>query len=275
MTDKKIIVRKNNPVEVVEPQVRSFAPNAEEFFDSALLSSFVHQVINPLGGVVGTVDNVISNVYVSEEKRNQKLRAAKAQLQHTIEMVRNMAYLATLTSEEGVQGIREKRVETSVEQVAIEAAQFFQESASQKGIRIRVKDPSTQHIVKAHKELFKHVFINLFDNAVKYSDINNDVEVSCRIQKNSGMLIVELSNVGIGFQHAEKDKIFNIGVRGVGAVQKSSSGSGLGLYICRRIVEAVLGGTIEAEHSNALSKTVFRIRIPDAKLGENYGKKER
>jgi signal transduction histidine kinase len=65
-----------------------------EHFDLVLLANFVHQVVNPLNGVAGTLDNLVEGVISDEKRRDQRLRAARAQLEQCISLVRNLAYLA-------------------------------------------------------------------------------------------------------------------------------------------------------------------------------------
>ena len=52
--------------------------------DLALLSNFVHQVVNPLNGVAGTLDNLADGVVREEQRREQRLRVARAQLEQCI-----------------------------------------------------------------------------------------------------------------------------------------------------------------------------------------------
>jgi signal transduction histidine kinase len=250
------------------------APLAAEtptLVDSVLLSSFVHQVINPLSGIVGTL-YVLETQNFGEEKRTRRLRATRSQLSHTIEMVRNLAFLAQLSTDHGSSSLRSAAVKTSVEKLIIDALQFFQESAARKKVKLHLEDESTQHHVKTHAELLKHVFINLFDNAVKYADEGTEVTISCRRQKSTGHLIVEVSNTGDGFSHDEREKIFEIGYRGKIAKAKTSNGSGIGLYVCKRILAILHNASIEGEHSGAKRLTTIRIRFPEVELGARYEK---
>src|SRR4030095_11893812 len=47
-------------------------------FDLVLLANFVHQVVNPLNGVAGTLDNLVDGVITDEKRRDQRMRAARA-----------------------------------------------------------------------------------------------------------------------------------------------------------------------------------------------------
>lgn len=62
--------------------------------DLTLLANFVHQVVNPLNGVAGTLDNLAEGVIEGEERRTQRLKAARAQLEQCITLIRNLAFLA-------------------------------------------------------------------------------------------------------------------------------------------------------------------------------------
>jgi len=56
-----------------------------------LLSNFIHQIINPLSGVIGTVDNLIDGT-IQADRRDQLLRAVRAQLEWAVVLVRNLAF---------------------------------------------------------------------------------------------------------------------------------------------------------------------------------------
>jgi len=229
--------------------------------DATLVANFTHQIINPLNGVVGTIDNLIDGT-IGVERRGQRLRAVRAQLSHTIELVRNLAFLSQITTEAGRTGLREKAGSSCVPEVIIEAAMFFQEIAADRGMKIRLEDRHSQYVVKGHRDLLRQVFTNLFENAVKYGYRDSLITISPRGQTRTGQLLVDIKNAGPGFDKNEKDEIFERGTRGRAAKERVASGSGLGLYLAREILDAAFEATIEAEHAPNLDETIFRIRFP-------------
>lgn len=233
---------------------------AIEVVDAPLLASFTHQIINPLNGVLGTIDNLVDGT-IPMHRREQRLRAVRAQLQHTVELVRNLAYLSQLTTEAGRQSLRALRTRCVIPAIVIEAAQFFQELASERGMKISLMDERSQFTVTGPKDLLRQVFTNLFENAIKYGDRDSRIEVSPRRQASTGHLIVDVTNRGPGFKDDERERIFQRGYRGEAAQGMVASGSGLGLYICREILECGFGARIEAEHSRRHRKTTFRLRF--------------
>jgi len=234
---------------------------AVSHLDATLVANFTHQIINPLNGVVGTIDNLIDGT-IGGDRREQRLRAVRAQLQHTIELVRNLAFLSQITTAAGKQSLRELGGECLLPGVIIEAAMFFQEVAAERRIRIDLADRQTQYVLYGHRDLLRQVFTNLFENAVKYGDSDSRVHISPHLQKRTGSLIVEVTNKGEGFEFEERYSIFLRGYRGDSARERVASGSGLGLYLCHEILEAAFGASIEGEHSKARRETTFRIRFP-------------
>lgn len=240
---------------------------SEPSIDIRTLYNFIHQVVNPLNGVVGTIDNIIDGTIQGD--RDQRLRAVRAQLEHSVELIRNMAYLSQLGIPSELEKLRESRQRCCIPEIVIQAAQFFQESDAR--VHIGLEDPETQFCVEGPRDLLRQVFMNLFDNAAKYADPGSRVIVRTRGQRKTGQLIVEVESIGVGFHNSDKERIFEVGFRSQEAINRTSSGSGLGLHICRRILEDVFDASIEAEHSPGQRSTLVRIRFPAFK---NEGSKK-
>lgn len=228
--------------------------------DLTLLANFIHQIINPLNGVIGTIDNIIDGT-VSPDRRDQRLKAARAQLEWTTLLVRNLAYFADTSLTPGRATKAHESKTCVLPQVIIEAAQFFQEVATSRGIAIELEDPHTQYATHGSPDLLRQVFMNLFDNAVKYSDDHSKVIVRSWPQKKTGDLIIEVTNRGLGFSPFEREKLFEVSFRGKEALDKVRSGTGLGLHICKRIVEDLHGGSIEASYAPASRTATFSLRF--------------
>lgn len=231
----------------------------------ALISNITHQAINPLNGVIGTLDNLIDGT-IEGKRREQRMKSARAQLEYTVSLIRNLAYFAQY----GTSSVTEPKFKTTkicvIPQLLIEAAQFFQEQAATSGIRFEVLDRSLQTSVNGDPELLRQVFMNIFDNYVKYGVTSSVVEIKHWIQKKTGDLIIEFSGQSTPFSNDED--IFALGVRGKHAMDKTSAGSGLGLHICKLITERLFKGTISAKFVHERRLACFEIRIPNAFITE-------
>ncbi len=230
-----------------------------------LIQNITHQAINPLNGVIGTLDNLIDGT-TKGERRDQRIKSARAQLEYTVSLIRNLAYFAQY----GTNSATEPKFKTSkvciIPQLLIEAAQFFQEQAAQNEVRFEVKDRSNQTSVRGDPELMRQIFMNIFDNYVKYGEPNTTVEIKHWIQKKTNLLIIEFTGIGTPFSNDED--IFALGVRGKHAEEKTSAGSGLGLHICRLITERLFKGTISANYVHSKRMACFEVRIPHAFITE-------
>lgn len=237
-----------------------------ETLDFGLLANFVHQVINPLNGVSGTLDNLIDGT-ISESRREQRLKAAKTQLEHCIMLVRNLAYFSQISLDPQNTNPGKVRKTCVIPQVIIEAAMYFQELAASKGMAIDLKDRATQYRVEGNPDLLRQVFMNLFDNAVKYGKNDTHVIIEPWIQKETSTLLVKVTSKSAPIPAAERERIFDLGYRGASAKAKVASGTGLGLHICRTIIQEVHGGSIAAESSPQNGTTSFLLRFPKFSVG--------
>ena len=121
--------------------------------------------------------------------------------------------------------------------------------------------------VIADKAKILQVITNLFDNAVKYSRRKSEVKVSQRIQSSTGYAIIEVrSKPEYPIEPGEIDRIFDKGFRGRNARKVVASGTGLGLYICRQLVEDLHGGTLTVQ-SEGGDGLLFTVKLPRGEGG--------
>lgn len=234
--------------------------------DLPLLANFVHQVVNPLNGVAGTLDNLVEGI-ISEARTPQRLRAARAQIEHCITLLRNLAFLSKASSEDGQFGAKT----VVLPQVIIEAAMFYQEEAENKNIRINLTDRSTQNAIIARPELIRQVLMNIFDNCVKYSRFGTAVEINQRIQASSGNALIEIKSIPHHpLSQADISRIFDLGFRGSNARLMIASGTGLGLHICKQIL-SIYGGDVTVQSDR--DALIFSVRIPNGLKEADRGRR--
>lgn len=106
------------------------------------------------------------------------------------------------------------------------------------------------------KLLLREVFINLIDNAIKFSPIDTPIDISASADKNR--VIISVSDRGEGILLEEAEKLFEKFYRGQSS--GSEKGLGLGLAICRNIIRAH-GGEIWAENRPG-GGAIFRFYLP-------------
>ena len=139
----------------------------------------------------------------------------------------------------------------------------LQGSAAKKNIYLKFKMPeSSLPLVDGDKERAEQVVINLVMNAIQYTDQGGiDVEV----RQEGASLVFRVSDTGVGIDKGSNPDLFKkFGTSGKTFIHSKEYGSGLGLYICKLLVEA-MGGHIELEKSEIGTGSTFMFSLTVAK----------
>jgi PAS domain S-box-containing protein len=106
------------------------------------------------------------------------------------------------------------------------------------GISLRVEGDGVRPILCDLNKL-RQVLVNLVDNAIKYSPEGGEVEI--RVGAENGQCRIEVADHGLGIPSSERERIFEKFYRLDPQLAGGVGGSGLGLYICRELVERMNG----------------------------------
>jgi signal transduction histidine kinase len=125
---------------------------------------------------------------------------------------------------------------------------------------VLTRDPGGQY-AEVDSDRLEQVITNLIDNAVKYSPGGGEVRATVRREGHE--VTIEVVDQGIGLPPGAAESIFEPFGRASNATVRHLPGMGLGLYICRNIVE-LHGGSIRAESPGEEQGTTMRVCLPDA-----------
>jgi PAS domain S-box-containing protein len=132
------------------------------------------------------------------------------------------------------------------------------------GVSITLDIPPNLPTVMADRDRIEEVLQNLLDNAIKYSPQHPDVTIACHATGDE--VIVSVSDAGIGISQRDQEQIFHRFQRAGNALTSALPGAGLGLYICRAIVEAH-GGSIWVQ-STLHQGSTFSFSLPRAEKAQ-------
>ncbi|MGE5596491.1 MAG: PAS domain S-box protein [Hyphomicrobiales bacterium] len=148
-------------------------------------------------------------------------------------------------------------VECSVnEQIRAAIAQFERESDRR---TVALALPDEEILAKLDASLFQRIVLNLLSNADKYSPKDQPIEVAARADERQ--MVIEVLDRGPGVEATDLQLIFTSFYRSERAIQ-SAPGKGLGLAICKRLVE-LMGGEIEARLRTG-GGLIVRFTVPRA-----------
>jgi signal transduction histidine kinase len=165
----------------------------------------------------------------SEEYKNA-LTAIMEATRMMSEIIRKLLTLARL----GADKVDLKIENINLSEIIREALDLLRPLAEQKEISINILATEPLVIRGAHAALLE-LFANLIDNAIKYNVPQGKIDIS--IKKETGFIVAEIKDTGIGIPEEDLDKVFDRFYRVDKSRSKESGGSGLGLSICNEIVK--------------------------------------
>jgi signal transduction histidine kinase len=151
--------------------------------------------------------------------------------------------------------------ETDVKQIVAEGLKTFEMPLKQQGISVRCEIPAGDlPRIQIDREAIGQAFMNLLDNAAKYS--GNGKEILVRLWERDGFINIAVTDHGIGIPSAERKVIFEKFYRVSTGLVHDIKGSGLGLAIVDHIVKSHAGRvTVESESGEG---STFVIQLPVA-----------
>ena len=126
---------------------------------------------------------------------------------------------------------------------------------------IRMTEPAADLKVLGDEDDLRTVFINLLDNAVKYSGNDKRITIRTKPTALNTKVDVFIRDNGIGIPTSELKRVFKRFYRVSEEATKSTKGTGLGLAIVRSIV-AKHGGRIKADSKGSMRGTTFIVQLP-------------
>ncbi len=215
------------------------------------LTNVSHELRTPLSSVKLMLETVIESA--DDEARQLFLPQALGQVDRLTALVQRLLEQARVESGDLVLTI----TELDLEDVARPIVAAFQPQAAANGVNLelRVLRPA---ILEADEQRLSQVFVNLIDNALRYTPENGSVIVSLDVQ--DGHAAIRVSDTGIGIPYKDLPYVFQRFYVVDRSRGRRVSGAGLGLSIVKQIVEAH-GGSVEVE-STLGSGTTFTARVP-------------
>lgn len=142
---------------------------------------------------------------------------------------------------------------------------YFQDKIKSKKIKVEFKKPP-QRLPKImlDKEKIESAIQNLFDNALKYTNIGGNIRIS--LEGDGKDIKFQVKDSGIGIPKNQQAKVFSKFFRAVNANKIENSGSGLGLFIAKKIIEDHNGSIWFESEENKGSTFYFTLPVDTEKL---------
>lgn len=220
---------------------------------STLLRSISHDLRTPLTGIAGNSNFLYDNYgLIDEESAKSMLKDICTDAEWLNSMVENLLNMTRI--QEGRLDIHKKN--EVVDDLISEAVSLISRRLGNH--TLKTITPSEIILIPVDASLFTQVLVNLMDNAVRHSGDNTRITVSAAAKGKN--MIFTVSDDGAGIPGDKMEHIFDNFFTTAYRDGDRHRGAGLGLTICKAIVEAH-GGCIHA-YQNSKGGASFRIELP-------------
>ncbi|MEA1926489.1 MAG: HAMP domain-containing sensor histidine kinase [Patescibacteria group bacterium] len=178
--------------------------------------------------------------------------------ERVMEMINDILNMARVEKQSEDMAVSEVVIEDSIK----ECIHMLSSFAKFKKIQINFQNGNKSHIIAADSEKLKIAVVNLLENAISYSLRNSQVIISVKESGNKAEIMIKDS--GIGINKKEQELIFHKFYRGEGGKKAQPKGTGLGLFMVKKVVEQ-MNGKIRCK-SKINKGTEFYIIFPLARI---------
>ena len=234
-------------------KAREAAESADRI-KSMFVASMSHELRTPLNSIIGFLSVVLQGMSGElNMKQKDQLGRAYHSAKHLLSLISDVIDISKI--EAGFLQIHEEKV--YLKQLFIEVQHVLTHLAEEKKLILNIECSDKLQLETDRKRLYQ-VVLNVVSNALKYTE-RGSVQVTAEIKKD--WLSIQVVDTGIGIAAADLDNLFKPFERIDSKLRVKTLGTGLGLYLTRKILSQLLGGTIEVK-SVIDEGSIFTIKVP-------------
>ncbi len=226
--------------------------NNQQKIKKQMAQNYTHEIRTPLTSVMTTLEGMQEGVF---KVTSQRIDTLYSEIQRIISLIENVDKLVETSSNDYILEKTNFDLKDNIDKILNSFEAMFQNKNISSSFNF---DKSSNYNIYADEEKINSVIYNLVSNACKYSDVDGKVIVN--LSKTKDNYIIKVIDNGIGIENNEKDLIFEHLYRVDKSRVKETEGYGIGLSICKNIINAHKG-TIEV-NSNVNVGSEFIVNLP-------------
>lgn len=232
-----------------EEKLRSLNVTKDRFF-----SIIAHDLKSPFQGLLGSMQILTSEFdYLSDSERKTLITSIEKLSRHTYKLLENLLEWSRIQTEHLEYNIQIFNIKNAFQ----DTIELLSNVAANKGINVKLNIPE-DYFAKSDINVTLTVFRNILSNAIKFTGQNGIITISA-FQSN-GFIEISVEDNGIGMTKEEVDNLFLIQNQQNRPGTEGETGTGLGLILCKDMIERV-GGEIRVT-STPGKGTLFTFSVP-------------
>ncbi|MEG1311287.1 MAG: ATP-binding protein [Romboutsia sp.] len=203
---------------------------------SDFVANVSHELKTPLTSISGFVETLRSNENIDIKTRNRFLGIIESESDRLKRLIDDILLLSFIENNENM-----LYDTVSIYEIFIEVYDMTSYIAKSKNINLTYKFSDKNIKILSNRDYIKQIFLNLIDNAIKYTPDNKNINVEVMLENNN--IVIKVIDEGVGIPKEDTIRIFERFYRVDKARSRDVGGTGLGLAIIKHIVKS-LDGTI-------------------------------
>ncbi|MBU4033277.1 MAG: PAS domain S-box protein [Proteobacteria bacterium] len=223
---------------------------------SMFIASMSHELRTPLNSIIGFSGIMLQGMSgeINEEQRDQLGRVFRSG-KHLLSLITDVIDIAKIESGK----ITPYPEDFDLHVLIDEAVGQVRQQAAAKGLAIEEHLPEHTVVMHSDRKRLLQCLLNYLSNAVKFTE-KGVISISAN-EVDDGQVEIAVKDTGIGIKQEDIPLLFGSFVRLDSHLKTSTTGTGLGLYLTKKLATEVLGGMVDMD-SRVGEGSIFRLRVP-------------
>lgn len=218
------------------------------------LANMSHEIRTPMNAIIGMSHQLAKTVLT--ERQRSFLETIHSAADNLLVVVNDVLDLSKMDAGK----LTLEKIGFYLKDVIDRAIHVVEHKAEEKGLWVGIEyyDTNIAAVQIGDPYRINQILLNLLSNAVKFTE-KGAINLRCTLQKeadNNQAITIEVQDTGIGMEAEFAEKIFEAFQQEYSSVTRKYGGTGLGMHICRQLVE-MMDGTIEVKSKKGIGTNIF------------------
>ena len=255
-TDDEVVAVAGTTRDVTERKQTEATLRESDRRKDEFIAMLAHELRNPVAPI-RNAGEILARL-ATDERQAALAGVLKRQTDQLSRLLDDLLEVARVT-----QGrIALKRESVAIQACVQMAVEAVEPMIKERHLRLSVTRQGLSIFVDADKVRLTQCIVNLLTNAAKFTPASGDISINSRIEDYQA--VIEVRDTGLGISAELLPKVFDLFVQGERSLDRSEGGLGIGLSVCKQLIE-MHGGHVTASSEGVSHGSTFAIHLPLAR----------